>query len=715
MGTRTRVSLVVLVAALVAVLAVQLVMRVERVESAPMEAAESRAADAPPADSPGFTLPSAEAAPPRVVVHEPPVDASAHADRQVLRVILEGIQEEDARLAKVTVTGGDERDAWPCTGATSEFELGTLLERAAERDGASRVDELHVEVDHPTHLLASAQVALSRGVASEPGLTVHVLRVRLIPAAVMHGFLVREDGSAAANGLVGALPLAEPTWPRPTTDGSTLSDVPVEGEGRAVACSADGGFELRVPASGRHLLACHEEGRRPTTLRVQARVGTRLDVGTIVLEPGHAITGHVRRHGLPLAGATLSLTQPRVYWAAEPADVAQGLRAWIDGRRTFNAGTRAVTLDWLDGRFELPGQRSSVDESGAFAFGGLAPRDYRLRVVELAGSRFLPSGWDNPALGEEGPDERVVRAPAHGVVLDFAWTSVRFELQGDLEAADEGRLVLRTRSLHPGNEHVFIPEFWSTEIPLAGSEPTFVLQAPPDTRILGEATFPGRRPVELDFRTPPPGGQIVVSVVLLRAEDAATLVIDLENPPSDLPDVFTVLLWRVGQDAAPPDARRVDVVEGRLRVESVPAGTYRVRLCAGEDPNHPGLFFCAEFEVELLADVSTTRSITLRQGAGVRVDLRDERGEPLAGQYEFYDDAGHRVTLVLVVTERWQPGSDRWASTSSLLPLGSHRSTMPIEPGRYRLVLRAPGHAERSVSVELRAGVYADVDVTLSR
>jgi hypothetical protein len=156
---------------------------------------------------------------------------------------------------------------------------------------------------------------------------------------------------------------------------------------------------------------------------VDAVVGTRVEVGPLVLESGHEITGHALRHGHPMAGAAVSLTPPSVFWAADPADVAKGMKAWVRPWRTFNTRARSVTLAWLQSRFELVGQRAGVDESGAFAFDGLAPCEYRLRVVEMPGSRFLPSGWDDPAMGEGGPDEMVVRAPAHGVVLEFNWTS----------------------------------------------------------------------------------------------------------------------------------------------------------------------------------------------------------------------------------------------------------------------------------------------------
>ncbi|MCA8974125.1 MAG: hypothetical protein KDC98_05355 [Planctomycetes bacterium] len=621
----------------------------------------------------------------RSLVAEGSSDAAAVAARRVLRVILEGSTDEDARLTTVTLTGPAEiRASWPCRGSASEFDLDPLFASAARREGL-HVDELQVEVDHPLCLPEKVRVPLSRGVEEKAGRTVYEVRVRLAAAGVIHGRLVREDGAPAAAGMVGALLLEESTRPRPTTGDSPLAEVPVEGEGRAVECAVDGAFELRLAASGRYVLASFEEGRRPTTTWVEAVVGRREDVGTIKLEPGHAITGQVLRHGMPLTGARVALAPPEVFWAADPADAGKGMNAWIRPWRTFECGARSVRLVWFEGRFELAGDRVGVDDNGAFAFGGLAPCEYRLRVVELRGSRFLPNGWDNPAMGDEGPDEMVVRAPANGIVLQFNWTSIRFELEGDREREAEGRMVLKTRSLYPGNQHIHIPEYWSTQLDLSGTDPVLVLQAPASKQILGEVTFPGRQPVQLDFRTPEPGGELVIPVRLARAPAPATLVIGLENPQPEIPARFVVMLRRAGQESD-PDTRPVEIVAGQLRVADIVPGRYRVTVCAGEDPNHSGLFFRDECELELPAGQVITRSVRMKQGAGLRLTLRDENGESLRGQYEFYDGLGNRATLCLVDKERWRPGSDQWATLSEL-GLGTYESSGAIEPGSYRIVL----------------------------
>ncbi len=187
-------------------------------------------------------------------------------------------------------------------------------------------------------------------------------------------------------------------------------------------------------------------------------------------------------------------------------------------------------------------------------------------------------------------------------------------------------------------------------------------------------------------------------------------MIELENPQAELPETFTVRSWRAGQDDGPPVTRQVEVAEGQLRVEGILPGKYRVRVHAGED-SYPVGFFENEIDLELHSGL-VTRSIMMPQGAGLRVTLRGEDGALLTGQYEFYDHLGSPVYLVLEV--RGENGAI-WQSDRNIYPHGTHETSDPLHPGRYRLVLLAPGYAKRSVMVELRAGEYEDVDVTLSK
>ncbi len=81
------------------------------------------------------------------------------------------------------------------------------------------------------------------------------------------------------------------------------------------------------------------------------------------------------------------------------------------------------------------------------------------------------------------------------------------------------------------------------------------------------------------------------------------------------------------------------------------------------------------------------------------------------GEFEFFDHSGLPALLLLDVGE----GQRRGYSYSRIYPYGTHESANPLHPGSYRLVLLSPGYAKRSVTVELRAGEYEDVDVTLSK
>ncbi len=746
MGTMMKVSAAVLVAAA----CVYFVARTQRAESPRIAGVEPLAADVELADAELVSAaedPTTEAVRRSPVAEESPVGVSAARGTNVLRVVLEGITEENARMTRVTLTGVDERnewpakirDSWPCQGLTSEFDLDPFFAVVAERHENLRVDELGVQVDHPLHLIERTRVPLSRGVELKSGQTVYEVRVRLVPGAVIHGRLAREDGDPASDGLVGALLLER--------------DFPIEADGRAVECAADGAFELRVPASGRYALASYEEGRRPTTTRVEALVGARVDVGTIVLESGHAITGYALRRGKPLAGASVSATPPTWRTASAPDAVNNGMHASVYEGRNFATPDRSVHFLWLppnfstyetelqpgsrqNGRFELAGQRVSSDENGAFAFVGLGSGEYLLRMRQLAEAPDSVPGYWGESEGEEMYEIHgdrpalVVHAPGHGVVFKFHWTAIRFELAGDLESEDEGRLVLRTRSAgggtpvdengidlrlvaDPGARNLnFTPAYLTTEFPLYGDKPTYALQVPPNMQVTGEVAFPGRQPVPLEFWTPEPGGELVVPIQLVRAEELTTLVIELENPQTEIPETFSVMLWRSRLDDAPPDTHLVEVADGQLRVEGIFPGKYRVRVRAGGDRNYSaGLFHENEFDLELPPGLVVTQSIMMWQGAGLRVTLRDEDGALLSGEYEFYDHLGASKDLNLYVLE----DNRRWGSSWKIYPYGTHESSNELHPGRYRLVLLSQGYAKRSVMLELRAGEYEDVDVTLSK
>lgn len=135
---------------------------------------------------------TAKLAPQSPIVTEPTLDTPAIAATNVLRVVLQGISEENAPEVTVTLTSlrevgeSGERDelpseifdSWPCQGLTSEFDLDPLLETVGSHHES--VDEFLVAVDHPQRFLETIEVPLSSGRELESGQTVYEVQVRLV-------------------------------------------------------------------------------------------------------------------------------------------------------------------------------------------------------------------------------------------------------------------------------------------------------------------------------------------------------------------------------------------------------------------------------------------------------------------------------------------------------------------------------------------------------
>ncbi len=115
-GTKIKVFAAVLVAAILVYFLIYFVARTPRAESPPMAAVEPQVADGElvdAADGTSVADPATEAVRRSPVVDEPSVDVPAIAATNVLRVILEGITEEDAQMTTVTLTGVDKNAKWP--------------------------------------------------------------------------------------------------------------------------------------------------------------------------------------------------------------------------------------------------------------------------------------------------------------------------------------------------------------------------------------------------------------------------------------------------------------------------------------------------------------------------------------------------------------------------------------------------------------------------
>ena len=219
MGTKIKVSAAVLVTAASVYFVAQIPWaEPPQVESPRQAAVEQPSADVGPSgvatEDPAADLasgavrrsPVEEAVRPKVE-EGPPDSVPLVTGTKVLRVILEGVTEDEAGRARVTVTGVDKRrDDWPShirntwpynrltsegstsRGLTSEFDLDPFfasVERATNWD--VEVHELEVKVGHPLRLDKRTRVPLSHGVVLKSGQTIYEVRVRLVPG-VPHVF-----------------------------------------------------------------------------------------------------------------------------------------------------------------------------------------------------------------------------------------------------------------------------------------------------------------------------------------------------------------------------------------------------------------------------------------------------------------------------------------------------------------------------------------------
>ena len=186
MGTMMKVSAAVLVAAT----CVYFATRTPRTESPPIAALDSVAEDVGRAN-PAVAFANLDAAievEQRSPIAEDQADAvAATSGSKVLRLILEGITEENARRARVTLTGVEAghhwppvkiQDSWMCVNSTSEFAIDQFLARVAGGLEILRDDELKLTVDHPLHFSETIKIPLSSGTKLANGQTVYEVRVR---------------------------------------------------------------------------------------------------------------------------------------------------------------------------------------------------------------------------------------------------------------------------------------------------------------------------------------------------------------------------------------------------------------------------------------------------------------------------------------------------------------------------------------------------------
>lgn len=248
-----RFALAGIAAILVAAIIVFVLARTPQAEPAPMATIEPETTEEELVDAP-VAFPFTEAERRKLVAEESPIGVSTVAGTKVLRVTVDGIAEEEIRLATVTLKGVDKddewiadlRDSWPCQGPTSEFDLDPFFARVAAQN--LRVDQLWVEVNHPHYFIEATGVPVSDGVKLTSGQTVYEARLTFTPPVFWPEFtLAVRDARTRAHlqdveircaprGLMGL-------WRRP---GNAKLYTPI-GEGLASPIALLGGHEADDP------------------------------------------------------------------------------------------------------------------------------------------------------------------------------------------------------------------------------------------------------------------------------------------------------------------------------------------------------------------------------------------------------------------------------------------------------------------------------------
>jgi hypothetical protein len=505
----------------------------------------------------------------------------------------------------------------------------------------------------------SVRLPTSEGREQSDGQVLYQVSVELEIAGVVRGRLLRDDRSPAIDALVGAFPMS--------------GDVPRDVDCPAEECDSSGNFVVRTISRGSYVLACKEEGYRPLTIPVGIEMGSVLDVGTLFLDRGLRISGYAQSGGVALAGASVC------YSLAVRGE-----------RRTMIGRSDSKQLLWTNGSFESDrAQPTNSAADGSFAFDGLGPHEYYLYVCGLPEVRI--------GLGGLRPEFKV-RAPQDGVVVELGFSTVRFELSDDLPPESEGHLTVGTPGVVPA------------PISILGREESIATLTPPETHLVGELAFPGRRPFKIDLVTLKAGQELTVPVPLPILAEAGRLVLKLDAPGVDLPGEFVVSMSPVDGPEAQPLNKQVEVVDGGLVLDGLVPGHYRVRVRAGPLAGFTTtLIDVSELDLELRPGEEVRRELHLKLGAGLRLTVRDEDGALISGSYSLLDSAGTKVVLEM----RVQTESTVYGTNWQLLPYGTHQSTNPLDPGKYELLLTSEGFQEQRVSVDLVAGRYEDVQVTL--
>lgn len=526
---------------------------------------------------------------------------------------------------------------------------------------APEPDELEVFVDHPQCVLERIRVPLSAGESDQSGALRYEVEARLQRAAILTGVVRDEEGGPVEGAQVVAF-------------AATDSGVPEQRSQAAATTDAEGGFVLRVAATGPYRVAVLKGTLRPATIRADVVVGTNQRAESVTLERGHSISGYCLRLGSPLLGAHV-VARPSGS-AGRPLLAVQGSEQGAD-------------LAWIGDRFEWMSVSNDSTDDGAFRLLGLASAEYSLVIDRLPALRAtLPMPSSKHAI--------LITAPAEDIDLEL--TSSLLTLDCVVPAGVRGQASLQTRS---SGRNMTV---------LLDVEATSQLMVPPETLLSLFASIEGASPLQLELMTSGPGGELrrTLSFSPLEASSALDLEVVVDPP------VAAMNLWLALHPAsAPPESplftRRVEVVDGKARVGELTPGAYQLVAREGLDPFAPSFYPTWVSGIELWAGATTPQRLEFALGGQIRLDVRDPRGQRRPVRFRLLDSAQEEQSVEF---ETFLDGS-RTRSPWYVTPWATNQLADPLEPGSYELQLWDDDVPERRFAVVVEAGRVSVLEVTV--
>jgi hypothetical protein len=363
-------------------------------------------------------------------------------------------------------------------------------------------------------------------------------------------------------------------------------------------------------------------------------------------------------------------------------------------RRGLSVSGRVVASDGTPlSRIILKVDRKSgwTGPDGRFRFSGLDPGERELLVYERSAPPAAAGGtWRSVKVtaGDRDIEIRVDDPVLRLRVVDETGLPFRF-------ANATMRLDTGVRGL-----------IYKVRMHEAGAATVILL---PDAKVHLTATAPGYAPTEHEFEV---GDRPVREVVLSLRRPEATGALEIHATDADRrPRTFVLFSLKTQSGAAVEgyQDKRIPLDEdGRARVEGIAPGKYRVRVGAVSSfRSISGYGLPCGIDVEVRPREASPVEARLPEGGRIRVTVRNAAGEVAPpGSLELHrtdrTSRHYRAFTEEVEGQVWMWASDYTRPVPVI-------TAWPLEPGRYRVVMKRDGKKVTEGEVDVEAGRTADL------